>query len=218
MKVANVLRAGQRLAQRSGGVARETWRDYRARWLGLALGLLLCGSVAAQETYVIDGTHTVPMFEVRHQGMSLQRGYFTNTMGKVTLDRAAKSGTIDVEIGTGSVIAAIASRVVNDVLKGVGYFDADQFPTMHYVARRIEFDGDVPVRADGELTLLGVTRPVPLAISDFHCGEQYLTRRPMCAAQATATILRSDFGMTGGLPNAVGDEVRIVIPVEALRQ
>jgi polyisoprenoid-binding protein YceI len=167
---------------------------------------------------VIDGTHTVPMFEVRHQGMSLQRGYFTNTMGKITLDRTAKTGTIDVEIGTGSVIAAIVSRVVNDVLKGVGNFNADQFPTMRYAARQIAFDGEVPVRADGDLTLLGVTKPVALAISDFRCGEQYVTRRPMCAAQATATIRRSDFGMTGGLPNVVGDEVRIVIPVEALRQ
>jgi polyisoprenoid-binding protein YceI len=218
MEIGNVLRAGQGRAQGSNGVARDTSGDYSARWPIFALALLAFGSASAQEAYVIDGTHTVPMFEVRHQGMSLQRGFFTNTIGKVTLDRTAKTGSIDVEIGAGSLAAAIVSRVVNDVLKGVGYFNAEQFPTLRYVARQIAFDGDVPVRADGELTLLGVTKPVPLAISDFRCGEQYVTRRPMCAAQAIATIRRSDFGMTGGLPNVVGDEVRIVIPVEALRQ
>jgi len=186
------------------------------------LRALLCalavasGGALAQETYVIDGSHTVPMFEIRHMGMSLQRGFFTNTLGRVTLDRGAKTGSIQVDIGTGSLLTA--SRVMSDVLKGVGYFNADQFPTMRYVARDVVFDGDAPVRANGELTLLGVTRPVPLAIADFHCGEQFLTHRPMCAAEATATIRRSDFGMTGGLPAAVADDVRIVIPVEALRQ
>jgi len=185
------------------------------RVLACALAIA-SGCAIAEETYVIEGTHTVPMFEIRHQGMSLQRGLFTTTAGRITLDRAARTGTIVVDIGTGSVLTS--SRILNDVLKGVGYFNAEQFPTMRYVARDIAFEGDVPVRADGQLTLLGVTRPVSLAIADFHCGQQYLTRRPMCAADVTATIRRSDFGMTGGLPAAAADEVTIVIPVEALRQ
>jgi polyisoprenoid-binding protein YceI len=202
--------------QRTGGVARDTWRDYSEKWLALTLGFLAATGACAQETYAIDGSHTVPMFEVRHEGMSMQRGFFTNTQGKITLDRTARTGSIDVEIGTGSVLTA--SKLLNDVLKGVGYFRSDDFPTMRYVARDIAFEGDAPVAANGQLTLLGVTRPVTLLISDFRCGSQYLTRRPMCAAQATATIRRSEFGMQGGLPNAVADEVRIVIPVEAVRQ
>lgn len=173
-------------------------------------------AAAAPETYVIDGTHTTPMFEVRHLGLSLQRGFFTNTIGNVTLDRAAKTGSIEVEIGTGSVVTA--SRVLNDVLKRDDWFNADLFPRMRYVARELVFDGDVPVAAKGELTLIGVTRPVTLAITGFRCGTHPFTRRPMCGAEATATIRRSDFGMTRDLPNLVGDEVRIVIPVEATRE
>jgi polyisoprenoid-binding protein YceI len=86
-----------------------------------------------------------------------------------------------------------------------------------YRAREIEFEGERPVRAKGELTLLGVTKAVPLAIGGFTCATHPLYRRPLCGAEATAQIRRSDFGMTYGLPAAVADDVRIVIPIEALR-
>jgi polyisoprenoid-binding protein YceI len=171
---------------------------------------------AAQETYRLDSTHTTPMFEVLHLGVSLQRGLFTNASGTVTVDPAARTGTIDVVVGTGSVLTG--SRVLTDVLKGPNFLDAEQFPLMTYRARDIEFDGDKPVRAHGELTLLGVTRSVSLAIGAFTCRSHPLYRRPLCGAEVTATIRRSDFGMTYGLPAAAADDVRIVIPVEALRE
>ena len=88
-------------------------------------------------------------------------------------------------------------------------------PAMRYAATEVSFDGDVPVAANGQLTLRGVTKPVTLAIADFRCGTHLVYRRAMCSAEATATIRRSEFGMTSGLPNVAGDDVRIVIPVEA---
>jgi polyisoprenoid-binding protein YceI len=181
-----------------------------ALWLAAAIG---CASAFAQEAYVIDGTHTTPMFEIRHMGMSTQRGFFTDTAGRIVLDRAAKKGSVDVLIGTASVMTA--SKILNDVLKRNDYFNTAQYPAMRYVASELVFEGDVPVAANGTLTLLGVTKPVPVKITDFRCGTHPLLRRPMCAAEVSATIRRSQFGMTGGLPNAAGDEVRIVIPVEA---
>jgi polyisoprenoid-binding protein YceI len=180
----------------------------------LAMLLLVSSAAAAAETYVIDPQHTLPTFEIVHMGLSMQRGFFTNTAGKITLDRQAKKGTIDVEIGTGSLITA--SRVLTDVLKRDDYFNADQFPVMKYTARELVFEGDVPVAAKGELTLLGVTRPVTLAISSFRCGRQFITRRPVCGAEVTGAIKRSEFGMTTGIPAVAGDEVGLVIPVEAV--
>lgn len=181
----------------------------------LALGVA-ASALAAQETYVIDPTHTTPMFEVTHLGMSQQRGFFTNATGRITLDRAAKSGSIDITIGTGSVLTA--SRVLTDVLKREDYFNAEKFPVMTYSSRDLAFDGDVPVGANGELTLLGVTRPVVLKISSFKCGTHPYNRRAICGADASTTIKRSEFGMTAGIPVAASDEVRIVIPIEALRE
>lgn len=184
--------------------------------LAAVVALAAIGTAAAQDTYVIDGTHTTPMYEIRHMGMSLQRGFFTETMGTVTLDRTARTGKIDVVISTGSVITS--SRILNDVLKRGDWFNSEQHPAMRYVAKDLVFEGDVPVAANGELTLRGVTRPVALRISGFHCGIHSLLRRAMCAAEATATIRRSEFGMTAGIPAVAGDEVRIVIPVEAISE
>jgi polyisoprenoid-binding protein YceI len=176
------------------------------------LWLAAAGAACAQ-TYVIDGSHTAPMFEIRHMNMSKQRGFFTEAMGTIRLDRAARSGSIDVVVSTGSVVTS--SRVLTDVLKRRDWFNVEQFPAMRFAATDLAFEGDVPVAANGELTLLGVTRPVTLAIADFRCGTHLVYRRAMCSAEATATIRRSEFGMTSGLPNVAGDEVRIVIPVEA---
>jgi polyisoprenoid-binding protein YceI len=89
---------------------------------------------------------------------------------------------------------------------------------MTYSARDLVFDGEIPVGANGELTLLGVTRPVVLKIADFKCGTHPYTRRAMCGANASATIKRSEFGMNSGIPVAASDEVRIVIPVEAQKE
>ena len=179
----------------------------------IAALFLAASTVAAAQTYVIDGTHTTPMFEIRHMNMSKQRGFFTETMGTITLDRAAKTGSIDVVVSTGSVVTS--SRILTDVLKRRDWFNTEQFPAMRYTAGELTFDGDVPVAANGQLTLLGVSRPVTIAIADFRCGTHLVYKRAMCSAEATATIRRSEFGMTSGLPNVAGDEVRIVIPVEA---
>lgn len=179
----------------------------------LALLLFAASTAAAAETYVIDGTHTTPMFEIRHMNMSKQRGFFTETMGIIKLDRATKTGSIDVVVSTASIVTS--SRILTDVLKRSDWFDVEQFPAMRYSATEVSFDGDVPVAANGQLTLRGVTKPVTLAIADFRCGTHLVYRRAMCSAEATATIRRSEFGMTSGLPNVAGDDVRIVIPVEA---
>jgi polyisoprenoid-binding protein YceI len=188
----------------------------RLRFVCAALAFAgLASQVAAEDTYVIDGTHTTPMFEIMHLSMTHQRGFFTDTTGRITLDREARRGSISVEIGTGSVMTA--SRVLTEVLKREDYFNAGNFPVMTYRAREIDFEGDVPVAAHGLFTLLGVTRPVTLAITGFRCGTHPYTRRAMCGAEATTTIRRSEFGMTAGLPTAAGDEVRIVIPIEAMK-
>lgn len=70
--------------------------------------------------------------------------------------------------------------------------------------------------AEGRLTLLGVSKPVRLAIANFRCGVHPMHKKPVCGAEVSATIKRSDFGMTRFLPG-IGDEIRIVIPVEALQ-
>jgi polyisoprenoid-binding protein YceI len=87
---------------------------------------------------------------------------------------------------------------------------------MTFKSNAVRFKGDVPVAAEGELTMLGVTKPVTLTITAFNCGVHPISKKDTCGADATASIMRSDFGMKYALP-AVGDRVKLLIQVEATR-
>lgn len=183
----------------------------------LALPLLLVAglsSVSAAETYTIDATHTYPMFEVNHLGFSSQRGRFNKASGKITLDREAKTGRIEAVIDVGSLDMGLEKWDAH--LKSEDFFNAEKFPTMEFKAERLKFDGAKLIGADGTLTLLGVTKPVRLDITQFKCGEHPMNKKPMCGAEVSTKIRRSEFGMTKYVP-AVGDEVKIFFPVEAYK-
>ena len=180
------------------------------------LALVACGAVA-QETYVLDPVHSQPSYEIKHMmGLSTQRGSFMKSAGKVTIDRAAKKGTIDVAIDTTSIRTHNAA--LDEIMKGEQYFNAAKYPTMTFKSSDLIFDGDRVVGAEGELTMLGVTKPVRLKVDHFSCGDNPFNKKSMCGAEVTATIKRSEWGMTTGIPRSSGDEVRIVIPVEAYKE
>ena len=187
-----------------------------ARLAVTALAASITLPAVAAETYVLDPVHSQPGFETRHLGFSNQLGSFTKSSSKVTIDREAKKGSVDVTIDAASIRTFDANRL-DAVVKGEKYFNVEKFPTITYKSDSVKFDGDRVVAVDGELTMLGVTRPVTLDVQNFACGANPFNKKPMCGGQATATIKRSDFGMTAGLPYAPGDEIRIVIPIEAYK-
>ncbi len=169
---------------------------------------------AAADSYTVDPAHTYPNFEINHLGLSTMHGRFGATTGKITLDTAAKSGSIEITIDATSIDTGHAKRDAH--LKSEEFFNIGKFPTLSYKATKLKFDGDKLSGADGELTLLGVTRPVSLAITAFNCKPHPMTKKPMCGANATAAIKRSDYGLSTYVP-AVGDEVTIIIEVEAAK-
>ncbi|MGB2681449.1 MAG: YceI family protein [Candidatus Competibacter sp.] len=185
-------------------------------WLVATLGLGFTAlAQAAPEHYVLDNSHTYPYFEVTHLGWSTTRGLFHKTSGKAVLDFAAKTGSVEVVIDAASLDTAFAKR--DEHLRGEDFFDVAKYPTITYKADRIKFEGDKPIKAEGQLTLHGVTNPVTLTFTRFKCGEHPIAKKPYCGADATATIKRSDFGMAA-FPNAVSDEVKLSIAVEAARE
>ena len=183
--------------------------------LALLLSVATATAAAAEESYVTDPAHSQPSYEIRHTIFSTQRGDFTKSTGKITLDRAAKKGAIDVTIDTTS-IRTIDPRLDTHT-KGEDFFNVANYPTMTFKSSNLVFDGDRVVGAEGELTMIGVTKPVSLKVANFACGEHPSNKKPMCGAEATATIKRSEWGMKYGAPRAVGDEVRLIIPIEAYR-
>jgi len=175
---------------------------------------LVATPAVAQEVYVLDARHTSPMFEVTHIGFSQQRGIFGSTTGKVTIDRTAKKGMIDVSIAAASLVMAPS---LQNLVKGDEFLNVEKFPTMTYKSADLVFDGDNLVGANGEFTLLGVTKPVALKVTSFKCAPNPFNKRPMCGGEATATLKRTDFGMKAAL-GAASDEIRIVIPFEAAKE
>jgi polyisoprenoid-binding protein YceI len=177
--------------------------------------MLPAAAAAAPETYVIDNTHTYPRFEYSHFGYSTQSHRFTKTSGKIVIDRAARSGSIDVTIDAKSVDTGYA--LFNEHIQAEDFFDTARYPTITFKADRLKFDGDRLVAADGQLTIKGVTRPVTLTVTSFHCMPHPIAKKDACGANAVARVKRSEFNMGKHAP-AVSDEVTIHVPVEAIRE
>lgn len=175
---------------------------------------LAASALAAPESYTVDPRHTFPVFEVNHLGFSTQRGRFNKASGKITLDRAAKTGSIDVAIDTASIDMGIEKW--DEHMRSEDFFNVAKFPTMTFKSTKVSFDGDKLVGAEGDFTLLGVTKPVKLTVAGFRCGENPIAKKQACGADVTTSIKRSEFGMTKYLPG-VGDDIRILIPVEAFK-
>jgi len=187
----------------------------RARLFAAMLLMAFADSGFAQETYRVDPLHTTTTFSVNHLGLSMQRGSFGKTTGTVTLDRAAKNGTIDVAIDAASVTSGSPAR--ETLLKGEDYFDIAQFPTITFKSNKLKFNGDAVVGAEGELTIRGVTKPVVLSVGDFKCAIHPATKKPACGAEVTASVKRSEFGMIKNQAST-GDDVLIAIAIEAIQQ
>ena len=180
-----------------------------------ALATLLAPAVhAAPETFVIDGTHTFPRFEYSHFGYSRQANRFDRTSGTVTLDRSAKSGSVDVVIDAASVSTGYA--VFDQHLRGEDFFDVAKYPNITFKSDTVEFAGDAPSKVKGVLTIKGIAKPVILEVNSFHCMPHPMRKKDACGANATAQIKRSDFNMGKHVPH-VSDEVVLSIPIEAIK-
>ena len=168
---------------------------------------------AAPVVYDLDPTHTYPSFEADHMGISVWRGKFNSTRGTVTLDREAGSGRVEVTVDIGSIDFGLDE--MNDHAKQPDLFDATKFPVATYTGTLAAFVDGAPTRADGELTLHGVTKPVALAIRSFKCIEHPLHKRELCGADVAVTLDRAEFGIDAGKDYGFGMDVPLRIQVEA---
>jgi polyisoprenoid-binding protein YceI len=181
----------------------------------MALSWLAAGAALAQaETYKIDSQHTFPTFEIEHLGLSTQIGRFNETRGQIVLDAAAKTGSVEVTVNTASIDTGL--KALEDELRSASFFNVEKFPTMSFKSRRLVFDGDRLASVDGDLTLLGVTRPLTLRVESMRCATHPMAKRKACGGVVTGTLNRAEFGMTKFAPALLGHEVKLRFPVEAL--
>lgn len=181
--------------------------------LAAALAAASFTSFAAVENYTIEPGHTYPSFETSHMGISMWRGKFNSSAGKVALDRAAKTGTVDITIDAKSI--DFGHDKMNEHARGEDFFNVEKFPEISYKGK-IVFKGNTPSAVKGELTLLGVTKPVDLKILSFKCIPHPMLKKEDCGADVSGSFDRVDFGMDYGAK--YGPTIaKLAIQVEALK-
>ena len=183
--------------------------------IALALTSLAAAASAAPATYAVEPTHTFVTFEAKHFGVSTNRGRFDKKEGSITLDKAAKTGKVDITIDTGSINTGTGPFDAH--LKSKDFFNSAEFPTAKFTGEKFSFDGDKLKSVEGQLTLLGKTGPVTLTATGFGCYDHPRLKREVCGGDFETTIARSAWGMAYGLPG-IPDSIRLVIQVEAVKQ
>ncbi|MEN9479614.1 MAG: hypothetical protein RLZZ298_1009 [Pseudomonadota bacterium] len=186
----------------------------------LSAALILAATVAAPalaapETFNVEPTHTFPRFSYNHLGYSVQLSRFDKTSGKVVFDKAAKTGSVDIVINTKSV--STGSDVFNEHIQGENFLDTAKHPTATFKSTKVVFEGDKPAKIEGNLTLKGVTKPVTLTVTSFQTMPHPMVKKDALGANAYTTVKRTDFNMGKNAPY-VGDEVRIDIAIEAIKE
>ena len=174
---------------------------------------------SAPVTYEIDPNHTHPAFEADHFGISVWRGLFRKTSGRVVLDAASGTGTVEIAVDVASVefgnekLNAVAANATAPPI-----FEAAKYPMAYYRGSLGGFVNGVPTVVTGDLTLHGVTKPLVLAINTFKCiPEHPLLKREVCGADLSGMFNRADFGITVGKQYGFNMDVALRIQVEAIK-
>jgi polyisoprenoid-binding protein YceI len=186
----------------------------KATLLAGALTLTAVTALAAPVTYKMDPAHTYPSFEADHMGgMSKWRGKFNSTSGTFTVDKDAKSGTVDLSIDVASIDFG-NDKLNEHSLKEPAMFDVAKFPTATYKGKVSKWGANGPEEISGDLTLHGVTKPVTLKVNSWLCKQNPMSKKEVCGADAEATINRGDFGVNYALQMGFKPEVLLRITVE----
>ncbi|HTD28604.1 MAG TPA: YceI family protein [Xanthomonadaceae bacterium] len=180
----------------------------------LAAALALAPNAAfAAEPYVIDANHTQVMFTYSHMGYSHITGHFDSVEGDFLFDaKDPTKSSIQVNIPIDTI--SVGVKALDDELRTDAFFDAGQFPTATFQSTTVTSSGKDKLAVAGDLTIHGVTKPVVLDVTINKVGIHPMRGVPAAGFDATATIKRSDFGISKYVPN-VSDDVQLHITLEA---
>ncbi|MEY4560953.1 MAG: hypothetical protein RLZZ618_230 [Pseudomonadota bacterium] len=179
--------------------------------------LLAAGAAPSQEAkYRIDPSHTAVVFEVKHFGVSTTRGRFDREEGVLIIDKTAKTGKVEIHIDMTSVNTGLAD--VDARLQGRDFFNVEHFPKSRFVGDEVSFNGDKLVSVSGTLVMMGKSVPVTLNAISYGCYNHPELQHEVCGGDFEATLQRSAWGLSFGLPGVAPDSVRLLIQVEAIKR
>ncbi len=192
---------------------------YKAIAAAIVLALVSSQAYAEPKRYRLDPDHTTVAFLVDHLGFSRILGSFIRVEGGFTYDEAAQElSDLRVTVHTSSVYSAHKAR--DEHVRGQDFLDVKRHPEMVFVADSGTAEGPNRGTVSGQLTLLGQTHPLTLAVTLNKSGVYpFGHKRHTLGISARGAIQRSFYGMTYGVAaGMVGDMVHIIIETEALQQ
>jgi polyisoprenoid-binding protein YceI len=195
---------------RSGARSGSTFALLAAVALTLGGGVMVQAAVSAQG-WRIDEQRTAIGFKIEAVGFPTTRGRFTHYSGRILLDfdRPARSFT-SFTVDSDSV--ELGSKAFNEFVKSAALLDVTRFPTLSFTSTQVEKLDPRTARVTGNLTLLGVTKPLALTVT---VETEPPGKRRVVAFAATATLKRSDYGMIFGIP-LIDDALEITVKTRAL--
>jgi len=176
-----------------------------------ALATLPFTAVTAAD-YTIDPAHTFASFAINHLSFTTIRGRFNQQSGSMQFDPGAKKASVMIEIDATSIDTGHGKRDAH--LQSPDFLNAVENPTITFESTAVTWNGSVLATVTGDLTMLGVSKPVTLTVTSMKCGPHPFSKKETCGFDATASIKRSDYGVNYGLP-AIGDTIDLQIGVEA---
>lgn len=189
-----------------------------------ALGTLALARIGGDDlpepgTWTIDPVHTTINVTARHLGMASVRGHFSEFGGQIHIARPLEQSTVTAVIQAASIDTG--SKMRDDHLRSADFLGVDEHPVIEYHGTSITPLGGEKWRVNGELTLNGITRPVPLELTYFGVGPDSWggTR---AAFRAVTDLRREEFAITynqivrAGI-TMIGATLRVEIDVEAVR-
>jgi polyisoprenoid-binding protein YceI len=178
-------------------------------------------TMARTSNWNIDPTHSIAEFSVKQLVITTVKGTFRDLAGVIYIDEEQpEKSVVRARIAVATIDTNLERR--DNHLRSPDYFDAEKFPYITFRSRRVELVDDKRFTLTGELTIRDVTRKVELAGEYEGQVDDPWGKHP-AAFTATTQISRKDFNVrwnqmieAGGA--VVGDNVRITLHIEAIRQ
>ena len=165
--------------------------------------------------YELDEAHAYLTFSYSHMGLSNPRLQFADFDATLTLDGAnMASSEVTISVDASSIDSGVVA--LDDELRGEEFFNVGSHPTITFSSTSYEELSEDTGRLHGELTVLGVSKPVSLDVTINSAAMNRMVRKEMIGFSATGTVLRSDFGLTA-YDQFVSDELALDVQVEFVR-
>ncbi len=174
----------------------------------LLVVLLLTPGIAQAKPWFIDSTETRIQVEVGYLGNSSLKIDFPSFAGRIDFDdRHPQNTDALIKVGTRDLQTGIG--FMNTLVRSKDYLNTRQYPDITFRLDRLVQTSKSTADIFGQITLLGVTRPVTFKASVFRYGP---SERKQGMSEAgfnlTTEIDRTEFGSTAGAP-----EVATKLPV-----